>query len=248
MSALRRRVSRLLLAIAGAQFVSCDPAAEPTYLGDPLMTLRGQVTSSGPIDTPLEAAMLWQRGPPPDIGDQELATRAPVQSGFPATFTVHLYQPPPAAALRTLLPGQVSYARANAAAIPAGIATGAIPGPPNTGSPAFNPSYGLDANHWVMYLTSDVPAGSLMEWWLGGALPAGFHLMRVSSPGCITPAILEACVADLVQRGVTDDGTMQPGMARFFCTQPYRLNVAPANEELVLTLASGALPAGTPCP
>ena len=98
-----------------------------------------------------------------------------------------------------------------------------------------------------MYLASDVPAGSPMEWWLGAALPAGFHLMRVNPAGCITAAVLQACVADLVQRGVTDDGTTQPGTSRYFCTQPYRLAVAAADEELVLTLSSGASPASG-CP
>jgi hypothetical protein len=230
--------------LAAAAFVSCDPAAEPSYLGNPLLTVRGQVTSSGPIDISLEAAMLWQRGPPPSMDDQELATRAPVQTGFPATFTLHLYQPPPAAALRTLLPGQVTYARANAAAVPQGAAgaAGAFPQ-----VPAQNPDYGLDPAHWVMYLASDVPPGSLMEWWLGAALPAGFHLMKVRDAGCIDSTALAACVKDLVGRGVTDDGTAAPGTARFFCTQPYRLSAAPADEELVLVLSASSAGA-SPCP
>src|SRR6266481_7469470 len=87
-------------------FCACDPQADAGYLGEPLMTLQGHVTSSGPMPA-LEAAMLWQRGAPPSTNDQELATRAPVQTGFPARFTLHLYQPPPAAARRTLAAGQV---------------------------------------------------------------------------------------------------------------------------------------------
>ena len=247
MPALRSHAHRLLAVIAGAVLVSCDPAAQPSYLGDPLLTLRGQVMSSGPIDAPLEAAMLWQRGPPPSTNDQELATRAPVQSGFPATFTLHLYQPPPAAAVRSLLPGQVTYARANAAAIPYGIAAAA--GAP-VATPPSNPSYALDPNHWVMYLPADAPAGSLMEWWLGGSLPAGFHLLRVApaNPACMTGAVLDACVADLVHRGVTDDGTAEVGTARYFCLQPYRLSVAPANEQIVLVLSGPASGATGPCP
>ncbi|HWE24603.1 MAG TPA: hypothetical protein VG496_11765 [Myxococcales bacterium] len=256
-----RLLRRLLPVIAGAVFAHCDPAAPPGYLGDPLLTVRGQVASSGPIDIQLEAAMLWQRGPPPGTNDEELATHAPVQTGFPSTFTMSLYQPPPVAALRTLLPGQVTYARANAAAVPPSVivamsvpggggsgGASAVPGPTGP-QPGQSPNYGFDANHWVMYLASDVPRGSLTEWWLGDALPAGFHLLRVTWLTCISDADLQACVSELVQRGVTDDGTTQPGTARFFCTQPYRLSVAPANEELVLTLAAPAPAAsGTPCP
>lgn len=263
MPASGSRIRCLLAVIAAAAFVSCDPAAQPAYLGDPLMTVSGQVTSSGPIDIALEAAMLWQRGPPPAMDDQVLATHAPVQTGFPASFTMHVYQPPPAAALRTLLPGQVTYARANAAAVPpsvivamsapaGGSASGggspAVPGPGSGGGPqpGQNPNYGFDANHWVIYLASDVAPGSLMEWWLGGALPAGFHLLRFASQACPTAEELAACAADLTQRGVPDDGTFAVGTARFFCLQPYRLSVAPDGEQLTLVLNTPASP-GSPC-
>jgi hypothetical protein len=224
---------------------SCDPQADPGYPGEPLVTLHGQVVSSSPLP-PLEAAMLWQRGPPPSTDDMELATRAPVETGFPASFTLHLYQPAPAAARRTLLPGEVTYARANAAAVPKGIPQDQV-GPM---AAAASPAVGLDAGHWVVYLASDVSQGSLTAWWLGAALPAGFHLLRVTAvnPLCISAAALEACVADLVQRGVEDDGTQDPGRARFFCLEPYRLAPAPSDDLLLLELGSAALPSGGSCP
>src|ERR1700682_6761177 len=90
------RCSRLALA---ALLYACDPQADTGYLGEPLMTLQGHVTSSGPMPS-LEAAMLWQRGDPPSTGDQELATRAPVEAAFPARFILRLYQPPPSATRR----------------------------------------------------------------------------------------------------------------------------------------------------
>jgi hypothetical protein len=232
-----RRALVLLVVIA-----SCDPQADSAYQGEPLVTLHGQVISSRPLPTPLEAAMLWQRGPPPSTDQEDLATRAPVQSGFPATFTVHLYQPPPAAARKTLAPGEVTYARANAAAIPYGIASAGVASLPAMA----NASYGIDANHWIVYLAADVPPRSLMEWWLGGALPAGFHLLRAAAvnPKCITPDQLQACVADLAQRGVTDNATAQS-----FCLEPYKLSLAPPGEQLVLDLGSVGLgPAGGTCP
>src|SRR6059058_2217056 len=112
-----------LLALA-ALACACDSQADGKYLGEPLASFDGYVSRAGVA--PLEAAMLWQRGPPPSSNDQELATRAPVRTGFPASFTLHLYQPPPAAARRTLAPGQVPYARANAGAVPPGVASGAV--------------------------------------------------------------------------------------------------------------------------
>jgi len=232
-----------LLALA-ALSCACDPQADGSYLGEPLATFQGYVSNAGVA--PLEAAMLWQRGAPPSTNDQELATRAPVQTGFPARFTLHLYQPPPAAARRTLVPGQVPYARANAGAVPYGIAAGAAGALPAS----QNAAYGIDANHWIVYLPSDISPGSLMEWWLGGALPAGFHLLRVAAvdPSCMPAAQLDACAAGLAQRGVPDDGTANPGTARWFCRAPYRLSLAPPGEQLVLDLGTVGLGPAAGCP
>jgi hypothetical protein len=229
---------------AGA--AGCDAQADRDYPGEPLVTLRGQIAGTPPLP-PLEAAMLWQRGPPPSIDDQELATRAPVESGFPATFTIRLYQPPPAAARRTLAEGEVSFARGNAAAVPFGIAAPQVSSLPT----AANPSYGVDVDHWVIHLGADVARNSLTEWWLGAALPAGYHLMRVRAvdPACLSGAQLEACVATLVIRGVPDDRTSDPGTARGFCLAPYRLSPAPGDELIVLQLGNfGPLAGGGPCP
>jgi hypothetical protein len=231
-----KRIAFLIIILA-----SCDPQADSGYPGEPLVTLQGQVVSAGALP-PLEAAMLWQRGPPPSTDEQDLATRAPVQTGFPATFTVHLYQPPPAAARRTLAAGEVEFARANAAAVPYGVASAGVSALPS----ASNPGYGIDAYHWVIFLAADVAQGSLMEWWLGAALPAGFHLLRVAAvnPSCLTQDQLAACVAELGRHGVTDGDT-----ARQFCLEPYKLSVAPAGEQLLLDLGSVALgPAGGNCP
>jgi hypothetical protein len=227
--------------------IACQPQADTGYLGEPLVSLQGHVVGTGD-GSGLEAAMLWQRGPPPSTDDEELATRAPVQTGFPATFTVHLYQPPPTAARRSLAAGEPMWARAVAAAVPAGIPADyvGIAAAGAAASPGATAQYGIDANHWIVYLDSDARAGSLTEWWLGAALPAGFHLMDVAvvNPQCITADQLAACEAGLAARGVADNTTAQA-----FCSAPYRLSPADAGEQLVLQLGSTALgpPAGS-CP
>lgn len=242
------RFHRLVLLLALA---SCDPQADPAYPGEPLLTLRGQVKSSGALPA-LEAAMLWQHGDPPLISDEDLATRAPVETGFPASFTVHLYHPPPAGARRTLATGEVVWARAVAAAVPYGIAASQLAGGA-AGAPtvAGNPNYGVDANHWVVYLAADAPAASITAWWLGAPLSQGFHLVRVAAvnPKCITQAQLDACAKDLAARGAPDDGSANPGTARGFCLAPYRLSPAPPDELLLLDLGAIDLgPAGGSCP
>ncbi len=233
------------LALA-ATAAGCDALVDRGYPGEPLVTLRGQVAGNPPLP-PLEAAMLWQRGPPPSTDDQELATRAPVEAGFPATFTIRLYQPPPAAARRTLAAGEPSFARGNAAAVPYGIAAGAVPSLPG---PAGSTSYGVDVAHWVVHLDRDVPPTSLTAWWLGAALPAGYHLLAVTAvdPLCIPPAELDACVATLFNRGVPEDGSGDPGTARWWCLQPYRLAPAPPDDLIVLRLGVYAPQPPTACP
>lgn len=242
---MRRLPALALAALAlAASAPGCDAQADRSYQGEPLVTLRGQVAGDPPLP-PLEAAMLWQRGPPPTTNDQELATRAPVEAGFPAAFTIRLYQPPPAAARRALAPGEVAFERGNAAAVPYGVAATAVAALPAAGSP----SYGVDVAHWVIHLDRDVPASSLTAWWLGAALPAGYHLLKVTAvdPLCIPPADLDACVGALVIRGVPEDGSGGPGTARWWCLQPYRLAPAPPDDLIVLRLGVYA-PPDTACP
>jgi len=233
-----------LSGVALAALVACDAQTDPAYQGEALVTLRGRVESSGALP-PLEAAMLWQRGPPPGTDDQELATRAPVTSGFPASFILRLYTPPPEAAFRALATGAPRWARANAAAVPYGVTPAQVP---VLGS-VYSASYTADFDHWVMYLESAVPPNSLTEWWLGGALGAGYHLLRVVDIiRCPTPAELETCVADLVRRGVPDDGTSNPGTARAYCKSNYRLQPTTLDELIVLRLGQIPVAIGVICP
>jgi hypothetical protein len=228
--------SSVVALAAAALAAGCDAQVESDYPGEPLATFRGRVTGDATLP-PLEAAMLWQRGPPPSVGDQELATRAPVESGFPNSFVIRLYQPPPAAARRSLLPGEVSFARGNVGAVPQGVAADMVAALPSAGENA----YGLDVAHWVIHLQQDVPPSSVTAWWLGAPLPAGYHLVRVTviDPACID---LEACVGDLLVLGL-DDAT-----ARGLCLAPYRLSPAPPDEPIVLELETWALPSAPPAP
>lgn len=250
------------LLAAAALAAACEPLAEHDYPGEPLLTVSGRVTGTAPLP-PIEAAILWQLGPPPTTSEQELATRVPVEtspagpagptgpagSGGTATFTLRLYQPPPDGALRTLRDGEVAWVRGNAGAVPLGIAADAAPALPTSGST----SYGVDVGHWIVWLATDVPQGSLTAWWLGGALSAGYHVVRVKPVDPVTvcadlPA-LDACVATLVSLGVADDGTYAADTARGFCTASYRLEPAPPGEELALGLGTYAPPeGGGPCP
>ena len=113
---------------------------------------------------------------------------------------------------------------------------------------AANPSYTFDAAHWVIHLQADVPPNSLTAWWLGGSLGRGYHLLKVLPVQCPTPGQLAACVAELVQRGVVDDGTSGPGTARGYCLAPYRLQPTTLDEAIVLQLGPLPVVGGPACP
>ncbi len=231
---------------------SCDSQVAPDYPGQPLVSLTGQVTGS--FSAPLgqvEVALLWQKGPPPSTGDEQLATKAAVQGEFPAQFVLHLYHPPPAAALQSLQPGEVSFARANAAVLSEGAAQAAqmAAQEPAVFGDVSSTAYALDTLHWFLFLEEAVPANSLTEWWLGGALPAGYHLLNVlaTSPACLQPAQVASCVALLEGRGVPD---VPPGAgaATGYCTATYRLQPASFAEGITLQIGGGLTPTVAGCP
>jgi hypothetical protein len=78
-------------------------------------------------------------------------------------------------------------------------------------------------------------------------MSAGFHLMHATLGQCPTGAELQACIADLVRRGVADDGTRSPGTARGFCLQGYRLAPSP-DEDIVLHLGAAGSGETPSCP
>ncbi|HXX30187.1 MAG TPA: hypothetical protein VEJ89_05670 [Myxococcaceae bacterium] len=234
-----------LLASLAAVAGGCDAQVAPDYPGEPLVSLTGQVTSSSPLPLPqLEVGLLWQRGPPPSTDDEQLATRASVKGEFPAMFVLRLYHPAPEAARLSLRPGEVRFARANAAVLPVGVAQ-----PEGAFSNVSSIAYAVDTEHWFLFLESQVPSGTLTEWWLGGALGPGYHLLRVeqTDPACLAPAKVAACVADLAARGVPD---VPPGAgeATGYCTAGYRLLPVPFSEGITLQIGSAPVPSTASCP
>jgi hypothetical protein len=223
----------------------CDSQVDPDYPGEALVSLHGQVTSTSTLPLPqVEVGLLWQRGPPPSTDDEQLATKAAVQGEFPAQFILRLYHPAPEAARQSLRTGEVRFARANAAVLPVGIATANA-----AFSNVSSIAYALDTVNWFLFLEADVPENSLTEWWLGGALSAGYHLLNVlaTSPACLQPAQVAACVADLAQRGVPDEPP-GAGEATAYCTATYRLQPASFDEGIALQIGGVETPTTAGCP
>jgi hypothetical protein len=225
--------------------VGCDSQVSPDYPGEPLVSLHGQVTGISPLPLPqVEVGLLWQRGPPPTTDDEQLATQAAVKGEFPAQFVLKLYHPAPEGARLRLRDGEVRFARANAAVLPVGVAQ-----PEAAFGPVSSIAYAVDRGHWFLFLESAVPAGSLTEWWLGGALAGGYHLLRVltTDPACLQPPKIAACVADLAQRGVPDIPA-GGGEATAYCSATYRLLPVSFDEGITLQIGGFQTPSTAGCP
>jgi hypothetical protein len=232
-------------ALAAAALAGCGAQVEPGYRGEPLVTLTGAVAASpATASPPVEAALLWQRGLALSTAGQVLGARAPVD-GAAGGFTLTLYQPPPEEVRLALAPGEPRLARATAAAVPLGITAPAASGLGSAAGPATPPSYGIDPAHWLVWLEADAAAGSLTAWWLGGPLPAGFHLVAVApfAPACLDAAALAACQGEATAAGAPDAPA-----ASALCLAPYRLAAAPPGAALLLLPGTTGLGAPAGCP
>lgn len=216
------------------------------FPGAPMMLLMGQVTSTGPLPA-VEVGVVAQRGDPPSMAEMELVARTGVPLGTDGWYALLLWDPPPSETLRQLRAGEVWFTRGNAVAIPYEL--------PDTqvaqAAAEEWPNFGTDVDHWLVYLESPAPPGSLTAWWLGEAfrgLKQGYHLVNVTSvdPDCMSQEELDACIADLVAVGVPDDGT-EPGTAWAYCTAPYRLRAAPIGSYVDIRLGTYALPDPPQC-
>jgi hypothetical protein len=222
-----------------------------TYPGDPLGYAGGTVISSGPLPS-IEMVIQWQGDFYPAMTPAVVGARAMPEVFDPsdnaAPYVVQFYTrpsygvfPPPYSVFHIVAPGEVGWARGNVAAVPKGYSDSQI----QDAALNHNPAFGADVDHWIVYLWDDVPPGSLTDWYLGGSLSRGSHLLQVTRLNlACDPTGLAACEADLAATyGVTD-----PAMANHYCLLPYRLTPIDPSTPIVVTLGTYDPPAPDPCP
>ncbi len=235
----------LLIAIA---LVGCGSSQAPEgFPGDPVVQYGGYVSGMDPVP-PFEVKFTWQAALPPVMAAIRLpdggvaTTKYNIQGMYTVFwFQALLFQPPPADVFVGLRDGEPRFARGNVITVPMGIGAAGIESLPGS----ENPAYGADLCYWLLFFESDVQPGSLTAWWLhDNPLPAGYHRVRVDEPHCLTAEEFDACAAELVPRGLTDDGTYGPGTARAFCAAfaPFRVTPAESWEAGNVTLGTYDFP------
>jgi hypothetical protein len=160
---------------------ACDPLADSRYVGDPLFTLVGTV-STGSSDAVGGVALMWQ-DTAGAAGPGVAATTVPVSLEFPTTFRVSVPLPPPDVARFAFGDGDVELAEAYVFIVAEHDA-------------AHPTARGLDRGHALIWASADVFAGSLAADYLGGPVTAGYHLRRfvfVSEPALAQRTMIERC-------------------------------------------------------
>ena len=162
------------LALASA----CDSQNPGEYRGETLAAVSGDVQNDSGTPMPnAQATLIWVNFA--RDGDLVVGEQVPVTGTFPAHFTLSLYQPP-AEEVMMAEPGEM-----NSRIAVAFIA--AVPPEFDLGSGSLQGPLGLSERHALLYAEGDVDAGSLTGQWLGGEIPAGYHILDVideADPSC----------------------------------------------------------------
>jgi hypothetical protein len=190
----------------------CDPAASPSYRGEPLEDLAGTIT--GALSRPPPPADLlllwinWRTAPGTVVG-----TRVPVAGSFPAGFSLELYVPPPPEAMNVLPNTTVEPDLAFAWIMV--LRSGAVPPGrdilfhQDVKALSTGDVLGWAQDYVLAYLDRNADPGSWAAATLGGALPRGYHLMRVDGTTQADLAAIAMCKATMGG----NSGSCKPSLA-----------------------------------
>jgi hypothetical protein len=188
---MRLLPSLFLLGIGvGSSLVGCSAQVEPSYRGEPLAVVKGQVTTTTtPPSGAIDAAIVWvTRNPTTEWVPRLVGERVPVSATFPAAFTLSTFAPPPAA-------GVMLRRKDPDAPVPTGVWRGALVAlASGEGAADVSPRdvLGVDRSHVVLYFDHDGQPGLDAEGWsdavydmaMASKVPPtkGYHLALVD-PG-----------------------------------------------------------------
>ncbi|AUX46979.1 hypothetical protein SOCE26_084890 [Sorangium cellulosum] len=153
---------------------ACDAQVGSDYPGEPLLTVQGTIVNEldEPPAGPVDAVLVWntQGG---ESDKENFPVRATVTGSFPSAFTLSMYAPPPEEALNDLSEGGLVDTRVGIAIV---VAASSEEDDPGEGS-----SLGVDEEHVIVYVESDMDEDGYWSKFLGGPLAPGFHVMDAFS-------------------------------------------------------------------
>lgn len=151
---------------------ACDGLAPPEYRGEPLLSVRGSITSvtGEKLDPRLVPAVAWM-----DDGDDArfLLQDVDVRGDFPANFTLNMLEPPPEGALFEEEGSEMAIGHIIAADPDHPSAT--------SGDSPWDYVKGLSDNYIIIYVDDRVPEGHLLAAYFNGyaEIEVGMHLVEM---------------------------------------------------------------------
>jgi len=203
--------SACLLTALGA---GCDGVADPTYQGEPLATLRGQLQIQG-TPPPAQVVLIWTNS------DANYFAREHVDAigdGAPTEFKLNLFGPPAEEVFIDLTngganPNESKVAFGLIAVMRQDTNLGLFQGDSDIRrkpEDAPRPLLGSAEYQALVYVDSNVQPGTRTASLLGGTLSAGFHLMQYDwTPQSVYDAH-QACIAGLFKAWFDDHPGCDP--------------------------------------
>jgi hypothetical protein len=199
---------------------ACGSLVDTSYAGEPLLRLRGVVSSQGgnqPIGTDVRAALLWQ-----GVQDTGVTgfTRLPLSIEFP-TFSIDVLSVPRDEVLFQVATDEPAIGEAYLHIVR-----------PGTGPrPSVRDFVATDYDHALVYVSAEVPPSGLTSLYLGAAVAPGFHVMfRTSTADLTAPQQL------LVERCVALALDTPPARALASCTAQHAYRLEPSPTDLATIL------------
>ncbi|WP_438015737.1 hypothetical protein WMF18_33410 [Sorangium sp. So ce315] len=168
-----------------------DPQVGSDYPGESLLTIKGTIVNelaeapAGPVD----AVLIWN-SMTSEADIESFPVRTTVTGSFPAAFTLSIHAPPPEESLNDLTVAGLVDARVGIATIEAVL---------SEESAGEGRGVGVDEDHLIVYVESEMDEDGYWSKFFGGPLAPGFHVMDVlSRPGeedAERQAAFEACNA-----------------------------------------------------
>ena len=216
-------VHLLLGVLTGAGLAACDSQVDPSYPGTAVIELRGTAIGFGADDAAGSVGIVWNSNAGPDVPSGP-TTIASLRARFPSDLTIDVLAPPPEEAFFSVegeparvAEGYVYLLRAGAAHPPAG--------------PDF---IGQAFDSVLVYVDGILQPGSLAAAYLGGVVPAGYHLADRRATADLSDAqryFADRCANTLAAaRGLSMDE------AELACGPPRRYQLSAAADDLATRL------------
>jgi hypothetical protein len=205
--------------LLGATLLGCEAQVDPSYPGEAMVRLRGTAVGFAADEVAGSAAIVWNSNAGPEVPSGPRSVES-LQAHFPADLTVEVLSRPPEQAFfavegetARLAEGYIYLVRAGA-------------GRPPVGADFIGQAF----DSVLVYVDGTVQPDSLTARYLGGVLPAGYHLADWRATAEVSDAqgyFADRCVGPLA---ASPGFTLED--AQTACRLPRRYQLSPAAGDL----------------